>query len=565
MAKIIGDFPNRATDWVNGEELNGTKMNEIDRALYLVDQNALNDRTYESTKDRNKWWAVNQKNLFKGETLTAGSDCSQSTDLTNTCLYNSSSRITVSSTLGDVFIKGYINKSPSANLGYFESGDIINTSIDRCIVSFYVSDATKVKSNSFNIFIGSAGGIYYKTLTVSTGWNVFTIKLSEFSSSGSPSWTAVTYYEFQWRTPVGVNAQNTYISFQYMGLIRGNTATTYNLTSQNNGEGVYSTDLTENVQLVSIFEDFFSYPIMYSLKFTSTTWLYISPKKWRCFYLKSSLVCKTAGALGGFSWRIDSNNRVDVYVQSNTLYMRLYASGTEVLTESNSNVLPYSIIKDDIVEFRFRKVNGYFECGIVCNGKMEEFVQLGYSSWADSEGNVIWGSFTTITDFTGMIGWELSSNNKALVNNEIKLRNDYVKLVRTTDQTISGTGAVVVQWNSKTLQGGNRLTFDSANYAIKVGKGVKAIHVNLRCWADALSGGRSWMDVTRNGYSFITDIIGRYGDTWAVHNCTAIIDVVENDLIGATIAFSVSASNLVRGIGSYAGCCELSAKVIEYN
>lgn len=568
MAKIIGDYPNKASDWANGEELNGTKMNEIDRALYLLDQNALNSRDYENTKDRIKWWAVNQKNLYKGETLTAGSDCSQSTDTTNTGIYNSSSRITVTTTLGDVFIKGYINKSPNHNLQYFQSGDTVDTSKDRVIFTCYVSDASKIKTNSFYLWIGTSGGGFYKPLAPVNGWNTFTIKLNEFTNSGGAVWSAVTYYEFQWRTPVGVNAQNSYISFQYVGLIRGSTTTTYNLTNQNNGEAVYSPELVENVPIVSIYEDFLSEPVIYSLKYSTSNWMYITKTKWRTFYLKSKLVCKLAGALGGFRWQYDSNNYITVYIQSNTLYMRLWASGSEVLTESNSNVLPFSILKDDVVEFRFRKVNGYFECGITCNGSMEEFVQCGYSAWANYEGDLIWGSYTTITDYTGIYEWEVSNKNTTQENKVLKLRNDYIKLHRTTDQVINTTSDTTVQWNSQYLKGGNRLSFDSVNYSINVMKGVKTIEVNACLWVEIpiASGAYSWMTIRRNSDVMASNIYPPVStQTWKSQTLSTIIDVVEGDKIYVVVAISVaSASNLLKG-NTYPSACQVTAKVLEYN
>ncbi|MGL5709959.1 MAG: hypothetical protein ACRCW9_03845 [Cetobacterium sp.] len=566
MAKIIGDFPNRPTDWLNGEEVNGNVMNEIDRALYLLDQAELNDRSVNISPNMLKWWARNQANWYKGEALTGDTNTSISVDTTNNRLYNSSSRITVTSSTGDVFCKGYINKSINGN--YFESGDPVDTSLDWVTFSIYVSDSTKVKTNSFILWIGTPGGGFYKGLTLSTGWNSFVIRLNEFTNSGSPVWSSITYIELQWRTPVGVSGLNSYISFQYLGLTRGQSGSAnYNITWENNGENVYTPELYEAGADCSIIEDFLSEPVFYFVKPSS---LLRHNAKWRTFYTKATMICKKYGVVAGLRWRLDSNNYVSVYIYNNNLYMRVIASGVEVLSESNSNVLPFLCEVNDQVEFRFKKVGGYFECGVIQRGSyQEEFVLCGYNTFANNEGYVEWGSFSPVDEFTGLYKWEVSNNKKTIENVTMKLRNDYIKLIRTTDQLVTTSSDTYIQWNSRDIIGGNCFAFDTTSDAgIKILKGVKTIQIDVLVWAEAIAtNSYSWLRVRKNSTEVISSIIAPSAiQSWRCHAGSTIINVSDGDFIRVVIAFNVAGgSNVVKGNNSYAGGCQLIAKVLEYD
>lgn len=148
---------------------------------------------------------------------------------------------------------------------------------------------------------------------------------------------------------------------------------------------------------------------------------------------------------------------------------------------------------------------------------------------------------------------------------------DCIELIKSTEQSITDTSTVKVEFDSVNKQTGSNFSLDS--YGVKVGAGIAKVKVDLQLWMhceteDAYSVAFIYKNASQISYSIFpkrdTNSANVYlSDKWRINNCTAFIDVVENDYIYAYARFSIA--NASNKIDDASGAGKLIVQAIEYN
>lgn len=177
---------------------------------------------------------------------------------------------------------------------------------------------------------------------------------------------------------------------------------------------------------------------------------------------------------------------------------------------------------------------------------------------------------------TGLYGLKVGSNvvlmkigNQFLITHvigtQINTYLDSIMINRNSTQTITTTSATKVQFDNQKVIVGSRLSFDSGNYGVKIGAGVKTVEVNLNLWIQRVDGAYSYIQIYKNSTSYSASVMTKLSgfERWVSMSSTALINVVENDLIYGYILFSSADANYNIIGGGYPNSCNLTVKAIE--
>ena len=177
---------------------------------------------------------------------------------------------------------------------------------------------------------------------------------------------------------------------------------------------------------------------------------------------------------------------------------------------------------------------------------------------------------------TGLYGLKVGSNvvlmkfgNQFLITNvigtQVNTYMDSIMINRSSTQTVTTANATKVQFDNQKVIVGSRLSFDSGNYGVKIGAGVKTVEVDSSLWVERKDGSYSRTYIYKNGDYYSDSIMSQLTglQRWVTMINKAIINVVENDLIYAYVLFSSSDATLNTVNGGYPGSCNLTVKAIE--
>jgi hypothetical protein len=175
---------------------------------------------------------------------------------------------------------------------------------------------------------------------------------------------------------------------------------------------------------------------------------------------------------------------------------------------------------------------------------------------------------------TGLLGLSVGSNVVLMkIGNQFVITQiignpfvDSIMINRNSTQTITDTNQAKVQFNSQKALIGSRLSYDSGNYGVKIGKGVNSVLVFLDLWNERTTGSYSSIHVYKNSTQ-LTYAIGAARMTgqepWITQHSHAIVAVVENDLIYGYVRFSASHASENRIAGGYADSCNMIVRAIN--
>ena len=143
---------------------------------------------------------------------------------------------------------------------------------------------------------------------------------------------------------------------------------------------------------------------------------------------------------------------------------------------------------------------------------------------------------------------------------------DAIELTRGSTQTVTNTTETKVLFSSALNTVGTRLTYDAANYGVKIETGVKIVEVHTKLWLECVVGAYCSIYIYKNSTPQTYNIsparlTGQ--EPWRTLNATTLIPVTTNDLVYTYVRWS--ASNATENIiaGAYANSCNLTVKVVE--
>lgn len=162
---------------------------------------------------------------------------------------------------------------------------------------------------------------------------------------------------------------------------------------------------------------------------------------------------------------------------------------------------------------------------------------------------------TKIGDLT-----QLNTTNKSnLVGAINDVKQNIMSLSMTADQSVTVASETVINF-SKSTSAGNKLTFNSSNHSIEIGKNVSKIKVNFNAFAKNGTTDWVWFKINKNGtFTNLGSMVGKIGAWSSASLSPAILDVSENDYIQMTVTYGTANSeNYVRYDGT-----NMTVEVVE--
>lgn len=245
----------------------------------------------------------------------------------------------------------------SLNLSLFNDGTLSSTD-DYIEFVFDVSNASKVDPTAGYgitfIFETSVGNQFKKILTsgFTTGWNYLPFVKSSFTTVGSPSWANITKIYCAWNSVN--NAQNEYIEFQLIDMVRKDPSTPVPNPFQRKVNGSYVADFTINSGFWFVGEEFGEI-VCRNLDPTNSTGLtnghIVGTKVYTAFTASTIMIAKTASTVYGLGWQISATDKIWAYIYSGNLYLQDYVSGSDVTTVTKA----IAVAIGDIVTLKLEK------------------------------------------------------------------------------------------------------------------------------------------------------------------------------------------------------------------
>ena len=231
---------------------------------------------------------------------------------------------------------GVYDNITSIDLTAYPSGASASTS-DYITLCFYVSDSTVFTTLLLRLGDDDSN-CYYKYISLSTGWNFYSAKKSDFGTDGSPSgWDDITFVRIYVSTKN--NSQLDYIILNKLYLIRRISDTTIpSSLIVNDGEGNYDTNmyLEGNEYIVTYFDKKIGKKGLHNARPYSYDKVVIMGNV-NCFSFKCEMYSKIDYYGGTIIWHIDYNNWISISIENDlTIYEYINGSGSYVAVGSLS-------------------------------------------------------------------------------------------------------------------------------------------------------------------------------------------------------------------------------------
>lgn len=176
-----------------------------------------------------------------------------------------------------------------------------------------------------------------------------------------------------------------------------------------------------------------------------------------------------------------------------------------------------------------------------------------------SDLNEIKNVVNTNDDNMGLLSNLTTPNKSNLVSAINDVKQNIMSLSMTANQSVTVASETVINF-SKITSAGNKLTFNSSNYSIKIGKNVSKIKVNFNAFAKNGTTDWVWFKINKNGtFTNFCSMVGKIGAWSSASVSPAILDVSENDYIQMTVTYGTANSeNYVRFDGT-----NMTVEVVE--
>lgn len=304
-------------------------------------------------------------------TIGAGT---QSSDTTNVKIGSQSLKITENDNVaGQVYT---VLQNTNINLNVLNNGEISSDN-DYISYVFYISDIAKIDMSQGVQLIFSQGtngetantkNITFKNNLVN-GWNFLKVKKSDFTTDGTGSWEGIKSVRLRWFSTV--NAQNAYISFQLIQLIKRDPDTFENKPNPFQKFGKREFDLKvgdwfvgkENNQVVVK---------CISLATNYSKNALISQKLFSDFIMTVSRIT-TATTVDAYTcWYVDDNNFVEFFISSVTNKATIRKTVNGVMTVEAEAVPPVKSSDMDVITWEITKKGDEINAGLKIQGQQEK-------------------------------------------------------------------------------------------------------------------------------------------------------------------------------------------------
>ncbi len=389
--------------------LNATNLNEMQRVLKNSDIELARSDDKTSKFYKEYYYNANCKEIENFQTTTgwvADASTSVSADTTNFLLGTMGVKYSESDNVG-----GWIGMSKTItalDLETFNDGSSSDVS-DHILFWFYVSDITKFTYIQFKLGTNAANNYswIYLASSLKTGWNCIYEKKENATTTGSPDWGNIVYVRSDAITVN--NAINEYITLQLAIMYRADPYTnTYYTPFQKLLNGIY--DYSEfNIikDTIGLYYDPAIKDIGVMGLDTDGTAGNESALHMHCsiinFIAKFELYCKSAGESPSFTWKYDTNNYIEVYISSDTLYLYFYEAG---VGSGLALALDNALLYNERYQIIFEKEGSTARVSLLKDGEAIKFLE----------------NDTTIdSTFEGCLymGWQSTGCNGFMTNYEI--------------------------------------------------------------------------------------------------------------------------------------------------
>ena len=367
-------------------------------------------------------------------------------------------------TAGYLAIDKEVTLADTMDLTEFWSG-AASASTDYISLIYYVSDETYFSSLNVRLGINSSNYYYYTFASFSTGWNFTDLRKDLFASSGSPDWSDVQWIQLGYTTLS--NAQNEYVIFNKVFLVRRDSLAFANPWFMNDGSGNYD-------ELPYISADDYTDTVVYFDKrigrkgffqeiadITDITEIFTDVNS---FSFKCEAYSKSDGYGPSIIWYIDSSNylRIDVVSSYLKIYECVAASGAyEVET-----ALWGSIELNDRMELWIEKIADIVRVRLEVDGQNPIYAEYDITLSATAQGEVGFcvcntAQYYFVSDF--VIGHDQKSMPPFLVKS---------------------TPCTVIKYFSESVTGDTSLNNDTELCVKLPGNGIFELEANIIYFSD---------------------------------------------------------------------------------
>jgi len=394
--------------WSTGDTITAT----IWQNLYDAAKNA--DKKPSSSQFlKDYWYLRNCKELLYGDDYTAAlsGNTTLSIDSTLAVLNDTGVKCLVNSAATS-FYNGFYKSGLSWDLLSFNDGSTATSDQVAGVIAFYISDVSKF--TNLYLQLGSDSSNYYSASyssgSLQNGWNLKAFGLSSLGTVGSPpAFDSISYFSMY--TYNNVSGLNSYLILDHFMIMR-NDPVDGNPYSLQQSNGIASPETwTDDIDRYGFWfsqaeDTATNWGRSGITRITSTVTLRafdIDAQLHRNFYAKVSLACKNAGKTMSIVWYVDSDNYIEAYVDSNTLYITRVASAS---SSTKSVALGASIVKNAQVDLFAWKEEDHFGFRVETMGVTKI---LEHNHISTSEGYVAMG-LPVAGAISFVYNWEVSHN-----------------------------------------------------------------------------------------------------------------------------------------------------------
>lgn len=384
-------------------------LNEIERICKITDTELQRSQTVDFKKYKNYYYNRNVKTIekFQDNTdWTLSGSTTLSDDTTNKFLgLNSIKCLENDNSSSDV---GMYRSISALDLTKFNDGTASDTG-DFIVLSFLLSDYTKV--NHITIQLGADSSNYFTLssssyITNDDYWRITYFKKSAFSTgAGSPVWSNIQYIKVTWNSTA--SAQNEYVSFQFMGMIRKEASD--NNYPDNFQKYAGATSGWENQLYEFVTPHVFTIdPIINKLGFINGNWITGSSEialhvycSVISFIAQAEAYNKEANWGMCWTWYVDAINYINVYIESGNL--KIHAKENNVSTYTTL-ALDNTLLYNERYQLFMEKDGDTVRSILKKDGENEKIVEYETSIDSNQDGCVYLGWFGVsgpdfVTDF----------------------------------------------------------------------------------------------------------------------------------------------------------------------
>lgn len=344
--------------------------------------------------DKDYYYQRNTKLIssFQSDETWTSVTGTQSADSTNVKIGTQGIKILENNnTAGELISKRTVT---ALDLTKFTDGSASTTS-DYIALVAYVSDVTKLNATEgIDLYFSTTGDIgaatdffYYfiPASSLATGWNYIKVAKSAFTIRNAASWASIAYLGVSWTSLV--NAQNAYVTFNGLQLVRKDPSANVPNPFQREVNGVWAIDFAinygewfiglENNEVVC--RELLG---SQNTGITTTASSLVGTKAYNNFIASASIKALVTNTAYSLVWEVNSSNRIRILYSVGTFYILKDVAGTQVIVASTD----VTAIVGETIEFKLVK-NGSSITAIatknntsyVLSGTISDFINsVGY-------------------------------------------------------------------------------------------------------------------------------------------------------------------------------------------